>query len=93
MINTPAHKQTSPDKAPGQVVNPLAWLHKTSGQIVNDVTLADYIARKEKAYKPKLTFDQWWAQRTGLPEKIREELTIYSDPFVRAIWKEAQENA
>jgi len=50
---TPAHKQTDPRKRPGQ--------------IVNDVTLADYYERKMKT---KLTFEEWFTKynkENGLP--------------------------
>ncbi len=85
MINIPAHKQTSPDKAPGQVVCQPVWPHKTSGQIVNDVTLADYIARKEKAYQPKMSFEQWWSCHAMYLDK-------YAEQDFRNCWNTAQEN-
>lgn len=52
MIKKPAHKDTV--TPPGQIVN--KWPAKTMGQIVNDVTLADYYERK---MKEKLTVDMW----------------------------------
>lgn len=51
MQSTPAHKQTDPDKLPGQIVNPIPmtdqelyrFMHKPTPL---DVTLSDYIRRK-----------------------------------------------
>jgi endonuclease I len=67
----PAHKQTDKMKQPGQ--------------IVNDVTLADYYARK---MKQKITFEEWWEQT--LPA-WRKEYGYNKEAFA-AVWKAAQEN-
>lgn len=77
-MKTPAHKNT---KHP-------------PGQIVNDITLADYIRRKNRheafeqvATEKKLTFDAWWfINRTHEPcWRLKEE-----EAWI--IWKAAQEN-
>lgn len=93
----PAHKQTNPEHAPGQQVNPVNPL----GFV--DQTLGDYIRRKEKihaafyavaAEKKKLTFDEWfkqsgWAAWCG--DKPYEKAAF---PFValQAAFIAAQEN-
>jgi len=97
---TPAHKQTSPDKAPGQVVYPLEVPMKRPGQIVNDVivanatpirpkqdvTLADYYARKMKT---SMNFEQWW--ETVYTQKFHVEF-LSSAQIAEDAWKAAQEN-
>ncbi len=64
----PAHKQTDKMKQPGQ--------------IVNDVTLADYYARK---MKQKMTFDQWW-------DTVNKFYDPYLKPDFKQCWSAAQEN-
>jgi hypothetical protein len=68
MFKVPAHKQVDPDKLPGQ--------------IRNETTLGQYIARKTDApVKKKLTFEEWF------------ELSGYGNKDVcRHTWKAAQEN-
>jgi len=44
---TPAHKQTNPDKAPGQIVNPVGLTVRTLG---------DYLKKKEHV---ATAFDTW----------------------------------
>ncbi len=94
----PAHKQTDPQHAPGQIVNPVNPL----GFV--DQTLGDYIRRKDKIHeafdaiqqehnavateKKKLTFAAWW-------EHNKEALQL-GGPAPRTIahiiWMQAQEN-
>jgi hypothetical protein len=77
MTSVLAHKQTDPAKKPGQ--------------IKNDITLGDYIERKEKAYTPKMTFNKWWRQNY----KAWLDYDDYSnlqDDLAKAVWKAAQEN-
>lgn len=44
MHSTPAHKQTDPDKLPGQIVNPIPAPRV-------DVTVGDYIRRKHDSWE------------------------------------------
>jgi hypothetical protein len=52
MFKIPAHKQTDPDKAPGQRSNPVSSTTFSKP----DVTLGDYIARKTPP--PVKTYDE-----------------------------------
>ena len=70
MIRTPAQHQRDPAKA--------------AGQRVGDLTLADYIKRKEEVMKPKLTFDQWFETKSGFSE--------YSRSIARSAWTASREN-
>jgi hypothetical protein len=73
MMSTPAHKQWDPKKRPGQ--------------IVNDVTLSDYYARK---MKEKLTFREWFESRYGKWDDFEGNL---NDADMEACWNAAQENS
>lgn len=98
----PAHKQTNPEHAPGQQVNPVNPLGFT------DTTLGDYIRRKDGIHKafeavkkeccgnplrgcmncpPKLTFAEWFKQRTR--EFDSDSLITFQD--IEIIAKEAWE--
>jgi hypothetical protein len=55
MFKIPAHKQTDPDKAPGQRSNPVPSQDELRTQN-GDVTLGDYIARKTPP--PVKTYDE-----------------------------------
>jgi len=87
MIKIPAHKQTDPNKKPGQQVF--------------DQTLADYIHRKvrneafnsvatvhnvniNQPAKKKLSFDAWWYSL--------EDPENYDKSVCSWVWKAAQEN-
>ena len=87
MIRTPAQYQLDPMKKPGQVTSPYdMWPTKSHGRIINDVTLADYIARKEVAYAPRLTFEQWFKcynELNGLPPAYE---------VAKAAWNASKEN-
>lgn len=84
-MSKPAHKQDDPAKSPGQ--------------IVNDITLGDYITRKnyheafdkvaeEKGLKKnKLKFDDWWDEHKWDNPCFR---LTREEGFV--IWKAAQDN-
>lgn len=82
MIRMPAHKNTI--NPPGQV------------QIKEDKTLKDYIERKTAEPKKKLTFDEWWNQRTGDSAwwaQFEDETGEFSDfAFAEFVWTAAQEN-
>lgn len=69
MFSIPAHKQIDPMKKPGQ--------------IKRDVTLADYIARKQD--KPKMNFDQY-------REIHFEDYDPWDWDMIELGWKLAQEN-
>jgi hypothetical protein len=69
--------------------------HKTGGNMLGaasvspykeDLTLGDYIKRKEEAYKPKLTFEEWLKKSSFV---IPEETTY---EWLKDCWKAAQEN-
>lgn len=67
-MHIPAHKQTDPDKIPGQIVN-------------TEKTLSDYIRRKTRhdAFnqvnaEKKLTFDEW----------IKDNLTASAEAIWKA---------
>ncbi len=84
----PAHKQTDPQHAPGQIVNPVNPLGFT------DQTLGDYIRRKDKihaafddvaAEQKKLSFDNWWLEEArNFPHLATSDAEF--------IWKAAQEH-
>ena len=78
MMNIPAHKQTDPDKKPGQ--------------IKNDVVLSDYIERvlKEETPVKKLTFEKWWNTIDWQCPDWRCCAIEKREAFL--IWKAAQEN-
>ena len=72
--------------------------HKTGGNMlnagsvapINETTLGQYYERKEKAYKEKLTFEQWLSHRfpAGF-ENFDGNLNEYD---LRVCWAAAQEN-
>lgn len=70
MFHKPAHKST------------------TAGQVVRkeDISLNDYIERKEQAYKKKLTFDEWWDMHG---DKFP---LAYPKASANLLWNAAQEN-
>jgi hypothetical protein len=96
----PAHKQTSEEHKPGQVVfspksgantttNPLGFVLQPSEQ-----TLAEYVARvrardafDQVAAEKKLTFEQWWAY--VMPEDDFD-MSRWKDQF-KECWKAAQD--
>ena len=68
--------------------------HKTGGNMdgagsvapIQETTLGQYIERKEKAYKEKMTFEEWFAEyneKNGLPSHYT---------VAKYAWKAAQEN-
>jgi len=58
--STPFHKQTDPNKQAGQHVYSFdREPYLKHSNVAPDVTLSDYIARKEEGSK-KLTFDEWF---------------------------------
>ena len=60
--STPLHKQTDPNKQAGQHVYSFdREPYLKHSNVAPDVTLSDYIARKEEGSK-KLTFDEWWGK-------------------------------
>ena len=64
----PFHKQTDPNKQAGQHVYSFdrePYLNHSNA--APDVTLSDYIARKEEGSK-KLTFEEWWKKYDGGPD-------------------------
>ena len=67
----PAHKQTDPAKKPGQ--------------IRHAVTLADYIERKEVAYAPKLTFNEWFTKNWDWSRPLHQE-------DIEEVWYASREN-
>lgn len=80
----PAHKQTDPTKAPGQIVNKF------------DTTLSDYItsikrrdALDQVAQEKKLSFDEWYVSLKAKPGQMP-----YDDWFIgmQAAWQAGQEN-
>jgi hypothetical protein len=92
MIRIPPHKQTDPDKKPGQIVYPITT---PLGFVIQhpDKTLSDYIQRKtrQEAFNSvqqerKLSFDEWW--------KTQVFAGFKDDPveYLRNVWKAAQEN-
>ena len=77
MFHKPAHKQIGPNGP---------------GQVVNDITLGDYLERKyPEETKKKLTFEEWWNEvvYTGRPRRLEFNA---SEEAARLIWKAAQEN-
>lgn len=67
---------------------PPAHKSGSAGQIVNELTLADYIERKKDIVPPKkLTFEEWWDIST---EQLRfgEQRKLH----FQECWKAAQEN-
>lgn len=90
MIKTPAHKQTDPAKAPGQVsFDRYPYMkHSTADQ-----TLGDYITRTSRAQalddvaaEKKLTFEGWYARN----EHLTHNKTEYD--CMKLAWNAAQEN-
>ena len=86
----PAHKQTNPDKKPGQV------------SFKVDQTLGDYIARKTQHdafnvvnVEKKLTFDEWYSQSGWAARHLQVSLDDADSAkyIMRASWEAAQENA
>lgn len=82
----PAHKQTDPNKKPGQIVNPVSGRKE-------DTTLGDYINRKYRdeafsavAQEKKLTFKQWLKKSSF----VEPDETIYW--WLEECWQAAQEN-
>lgn len=66
---------------------------RPAGQIVNDITLADYIERKQQdmnfnevAKEKKLTFDEWLKTTNITPN----DTLLYN--WGITVWKAAQEN-
>ena len=89
----PAHKQTNPQHAPGQIVNPVNPL----GFV--DQTLGDYIRRKDgisKAFeavaaeKKKLSFEEWLHHR--FPTGVDGYVGMLNVGDLEQCWKAAQEN-
>lgn len=67
------------------------------GQIVNDVTLGDYIARKQQQIafedvlqEKKLTFDEWWSQYAPRHFSIDEANSV--KVYYKHGWEIGQEN-
>lgn len=67
------------------------------GQIVNDVTLGDYITRKQQqvafedvAQEKKLTFDEWWSQYAPRHFSIDEANSV--KVYYKHGWEIGQEN-
>ena len=59
-MSVPFHKQTDPNKQAGQHVYSFdREPYLKHSNVAPDVTLSDYIARKEEGSK-KLTFDEWF---------------------------------
>lgn len=59
---------------------------KGAGSVKPEYTLGDYYERKEKAYKEKLTFEEWFAdynEKNGLPPAY---------VVAKHAWEVAQEN-
>ena len=58
--STPFHKQTDPNKQAGQHVYSFdREPYLKHSNVAPDVTLSDYIARKQEE-PPRITFDEWW---------------------------------
>lgn len=77
---------------PGQIVTSPYPSAETEGYGFTDKTLADYIARKQRAAafdevakEKKLSFDQWWRKHQGRDMGVSESLAEH-------IWNAAQEN-
>lgn len=82
----PAHKQTVPNKYPGQQVYPV------------EQTLGDYINRKHQINafdvvnkERKLTFDEWFNSTVGAMNTEGIPYNTIKQWFA-AVWKTAQEN-
>ena len=59
-MSVPFHKQTDPNKQAGQHVYSFdREPYLKHSNVAPDVTLSDYIARKQEGEK-KLTFDEWF---------------------------------
>jgi len=72
----PAHKHVGPNGP---------------GQIINDITLGDYLERKyPEETKKKLTFDEWWD--SGRLSKDNPHKPISAEWWALEGWKAAQEN-
>ena len=75
----PAHKQTDPNKKPGQIVNKIQ-------------TLGDYVAQvynEEEVVKKKLTFNEWFS--TLYLDNFRMDWVSVKE-LLQQSWKAAQEN-
>lgn len=80
MIHTPAHKQTEPEKRPGQI--------KTLGDYIQQV-------QEQENPKKKLTFEEWFNEFIPLVNRTRGEEwnnAGYSRQNIKMIWDAAQEN-
>ena len=77
MTFKPAHKDTT----------------RPPGQIVNEVTLADYLHNKGYT-TPTMSFEEWCNQTTftGKSRKDEWQRAGISLGFVRQVWNAAQEN-
>jgi hypothetical protein len=59
-MSVPFHKQTDPNKQAGQHVYGFdREPYLKHSNVAPDVTLSDYIARKQEEPK-RMTFDEWW---------------------------------
>jgi len=93
-MSKPAHKQDDAAKAPGQVVN--------------DITLGDYITRKnyheafdkvseevglKRPPEKKLTFEEWFSQSGWAARNKPLMLDVESlNKIMSSVWKAAQDN-
>ena len=80
MIFKPAHKNMI--DPPGQIVNPV------------EITLGQYIARKQKELPKKLTFEEW-VKKVSLYYKLdtgREMGAWTLEEAFKRCWNAAQEN-
>lgn len=80
----PAHKQTDPAKKPGQIKNDIVVV-KATPERPKDVTLGDYIERKEVDYAPKLTFNEWFTKNWDWSLPLHQE-------DIEEVWYASREN-
>lgn len=86
----PFHKQTDPNKQAGQHVYSFdREPYLKHSNVAPDVTLSDYIARKQEGEK-KLTFDEWAKQHNvnGLPLSLHG-LSDNEWELMETIWNTA----
>ena len=97
----PAHKQTDPNKAPGQIVPDKSAPVKTIGDYVISVQqeemMAELAATNQRLYpdmfspKPKkLSFEEWLHHR--FPAGVEGYANMLNMGDLEQCWKAAQEN-
>lgn len=59
-----------------------------AGSYKPDITLSDYIARKQD--KPKLTFEAWYMNKIAMGDNTG--FYRHNRPMLKQVWYDAQEN-